>query len=98
MIRDRANQPSKRLPFVEPSSTRRTLFDMCYDACCVVGAQLVIDVRIDQTSDLVTRHDASPIADAGSSTASSRSRARASLDITVPIGMPTTAAISLYES
>ena len=62
----------------------------------VGGFELVVDVRVQLTSGFKTPHARPPVrATDGPRTARSRSRARASRDMTVPIGIPATAAISL---
>ena len=95
MVRRGPDQARQRLPLRDPPAAGGASADMIADCGRRIRIELTIDVGIQVALDVLAAHGSFSIGVSSFSSASSRSRPRARRDITVPIGTPTTAAISL---
>jgi len=92
------HQPAERFTVCNLSRQAAQDSQMAHNLGRFGRFELVVDVRVQQAADLEAYHDGSSVCAAdGLRIARSRSRARAKRDMTVPIGIPVTAASLLVR-
>src|SRR4029078_1399976 len=92
--RTRRHDLPEFLEFAKLRGTRGTLRNMIFDLARVAGIDLAVDQSMQQDAGFLTVHVQASSPSAASQAARNSSRARASRDITVPIGTSMIVAIS----